>query len=156
MGARRLKQPSPALPRARRAPSTDHPKRSALPVVVRSLIRLRCSASPTGFESPKDPAIEHKTRGIRDRAESADASDRDDKCAIDRGPGRMVDDSGSVDALAEGALVGVVETALAEALQLAAQAGRWTVVEQLARELEARRIARNQSMALAAAVSASG
>jgi hypothetical protein len=37
------------------------------------------------------------------------------------------------------ALVGVVETALARALELAARAGRWELVGQLARELEARR-----------------
>jgi len=34
---------------------------------------------------------------------------------------------------------GVVETALAEALALAARAGQWSVVSQLAAELEARR-----------------
>jgi hypothetical protein len=34
---------------------------------------------------------------------------------------------------------GVVETALAEALALAARAGQWSLVSQLAAELEARR-----------------
>jgi hypothetical protein len=37
--------------------------------------------------------------------------------------------------------MGSVEGALARALQLAAEAGRWDVVCQLARELEARRFA---------------
>lgn len=36
-------------------------------------------------------------------------------------------------------LHGVVETALAEALMLAARAGRWGIVEQIAGELSARR-----------------
>jgi hypothetical protein len=39
-------------------------------------------------------------------------------------------------------LVGVVETALARALTLAAEAGRWEVVAQLAEELSARQRAR--------------
>lgn len=45
--------------------------------------------------------------------------------------------------LPPGMLVGVVETALAEALALAARAGRWEIVGQLARELEQRRAARS-------------
>jgi hypothetical protein len=45
------------------------------------------------------------------------------------------DESGRLDL----ELGGVVETALAEALTLAAQAGRWEVVEQIAAELRARR-----------------
>ena len=40
------------------------------------------------------------------------------------------------------ALGGVVETALARALVLAAEAKRWDVVQQIAGELEARRLAR--------------
>jgi hypothetical protein len=40
------------------------------------------------------------------------------------------------------ALSGVVETALARALVLAAEAQRWEVVQQIAGELEARRLAR--------------
>jgi hypothetical protein len=42
------------------------------------------------------------------------------------------------------ALFGVVETALAEALRLAAEAVRWEVVAQLAEELAARRRARGE------------
>ena len=41
--------------------------------------------------------------------------------------------------LAPEALVGVVATALAEALRLAAEAERWEIVAQLAEELAARR-----------------
>lgn len=45
-------------------------------------------------------------------------------------------------------LGGVVETALAEALSLAARAGQWTTVELLARELEARRVRRDEAAAV--------
>ena len=41
--------------------------------------------------------------------------------------------------LAPEALVGVVATALAEAVRLAAEAERWEIVSQLAKELAARR-----------------
>lgn len=54
-------------------------------------------------------------------------------------PGRLPDDSPD--------LGGVVETALAEALGLAARAGQWSVVERLAAELEARRLRREGSSA---------
>jgi hypothetical protein len=50
-----------------------------------------------------------------------------------------LDDSSVDRELPPDALVGVVETALAEALVLAARAGRWTIVAQIARELELRR-----------------
>ncbi len=48
-------------------------------------------------------------------------------------------------------LAGVVEPALAEALKLAARAGRWDIVEQLAQELEARRKGRCAGQVAAAA-----
>jgi hypothetical protein len=44
-----------------------------------------------------------------------------------------------------GQFVGVVESSLARALQLAAEQGQWQVVTQLATELEARREARSGS-----------
>ena len=51
--------------------------------------------------------------------------------------------SGEAPPTADGlALGGVVETALARALVLAAEAKRWDVVQQIAGELEARRLAR--------------
>ena len=40
----------------------------------------------------------------------------------------------------------VVETALAEALMLAARAGRWEIVEQIAAELRERRVARSPEL----------
>jgi hypothetical protein len=54
-----------------------------------------------------------------------------------------LDDSRGDGRLAPEALVGVVETALAEALRLAAEAKRWEIVAQLADELAARRRARD-------------
>ena len=50
-----------------------------------------------------------------------------------------LDDSTGGARLAPEVLVGVVETALAEALGVAAEAGRWEIVAQLAEELAARR-----------------
>lgn len=58
-----------------------------------------------------------------------------------------LDDSGSARRLAPGALVGVVETALGEALRLAAEAQRWELVAQLADELLVRRNRRAGSKA---------
>jgi hypothetical protein len=48
------------------------------------------------------------------------------------------DGKGSDGRLPPGALLGVVETAFARALMLAAEAGRWEIVAQLAQELAAR------------------
>jgi hypothetical protein len=55
-----------------------------------------------------------------------------------------LDDSSGSARLAPEALVGVVETALAEALRLAAEAERWEIVVQLAEELAARPLARRE------------
>ena len=55
-----------------------------------------------------------------------------------------LDESSGGRRLAPEALVGVVETALAEALRLAAEAERWQIVAQLAAELAARRRARSE------------
>jgi hypothetical protein len=49
-------------------------------------------------------------------------------------------------------LLGVVEPALSRALLLAAEAGQWAVVSQLANELEARRVARQSQGASGATV----
>ena len=55
------------------------------------------------------------------------------------------DDSGKRRRLPPEALVGVVETALAEALKFAAEARRWDIVLQLAEELATRRRGRGNT-----------
>ena len=76
--------------------------------------------------------IEHQSGTISTDAGSAIVSDRAPKCAIVRG---VVTES------SEGyELSNVVETALARALVLAADAKRWDVVAQITAELEGRRV----------------
>src|SRR5450631_3270755 len=67
-------------------------------------------------------------------ADPANVSDRAPKCAIVRG---VVTESSEAYELSS-----VVETALAKALLLAAEAGRWDVVGRIAAELEGRRTGR--------------
>jgi len=74
--------------------------------------------------------IEHEKGSIGVPVASASASDRASKCAIDRG---------DVTESSEGYELGnVVETALARALVLAAEARRWDVVVLIAEELRRR------------------
>jgi hypothetical protein len=73
---------------------------------------------------------------------AADAPISAPKCVIRGGVDDSLDDSGKRGRLPPDALVGVVETALAQALMLAAEAGRWELVAQLAEELSARHRAR--------------
>ena len=74
--------------------------------------------------------MEHQSGSIGTDADPADVSDRAPKCAIVRG---VVTES------SEGyELSNVVETALAKALVLAAEAGRWDVVMRIAEELNRR------------------
>jgi len=73
---------------------------------------------------------EHRSGAISTDGDPADVSDRASKCAIVRG---VVTES------SEGyELSNVVETALAKALVLAAEARRWDVVSQIADELQRR------------------
>lgn len=58
-----------------------------------------------------------------------------------------LDESSAAGRLAPETLVGVVETALAAALRLAAEAERWEIVAQLAEELASRLRARNEQQA---------
>jgi hypothetical protein len=62
-----------------------------------------------------------------------------------------LDDSPSAGHLAPEKLAGVVETALAEALRLAAEAKRWAIVAQLADELAARQQTRDGTRQASAA-----
>jgi hypothetical protein len=76
--------------------------------------------------------MEHQSGTISTDASPADVSDRAPKCAIVRG---VVTESSEAYELSN-----VVETALARALVLAAEAKRWDVVAQIAAELERRRL----------------
>jgi hypothetical protein len=76
---------------------------------------------------------------------SADAPLSASKCAMRGVVDDSADDSGKHGRLPPDALVGVVETALARALMLAAEAGRWEIVAQLAEELAARGRGRENS-----------
>ncbi len=87
---------------------------------------------------------EHQSGTISTDADPADVSDRASKCAIVRG---VVTES------SEGyELSNVVETALAKALLLAAEAGRWDLVGKIAAELEGRRMGRAACEPLAKAL----
>lgn len=85
--------------------------------------------------------IEQQSGTIGTDADPADVSVRAPKCAIVRGVGTESSEAYE--------LSNVVETALARALVLAADAKRWDVVAQIATELEARRVGapRTQSSA---------
>jgi hypothetical protein len=78
---------------------------------------------------------------------SINPPDSASKCAILPVVDDSLDDSsegqGSHGRLPAEALIGVVETALSRALTLAAEAGRWEIVVQLAEELAARQRARD-------------
>lgn len=73
--------------------------------------------------------MERGSASIGTDGDPADVSDRVPKCAIVRG---VVTESSEAYELSN-----VVETALARALVLAAEAKRWDVVQQIASELEA-------------------
>ncbi len=77
---------------------------------------------------------EHRSGTISTDGDPANASDRASKCAIVRG---VVTESSEAYELSN-----VVESALARALLLAAEAGRWDVVGRIAAELEGRRTGR--------------
>jgi phospholipase C len=90
-----------------------------------------------GFETEPEHTIEP------DSAQSR-SSDPPEPIEVERPSvrnDRLVDDSKTNGEPVQD-LANVVETALAEALTLAAAAGEWTVVAAIAAELEARRVAR--------------
>jgi hypothetical protein len=74
--------------------------------------------------------MEHRSSTIGTDGDPANVSDRAPKCSIV--PGDVTISSEAYD------LTGVVETALAKALVLAAEAKRWDVVTQIADELRRR------------------
>ena len=73
---------------------------------------------------------EHRSGRISTDGDPANVPDRASKCAIDRRD--VTESSGAYE------LSNVVETALAKALVLAAEVGRWDVVVQIAEELWSR------------------
>ncbi len=75
---------------------------------------------------------QHRSGTIGTGGDPANVSDRASKCAIAR---RVVTEASEAYELSN-----VVETALARALVLAAEAKRWDVVTQIANELEGRRV----------------
>jgi hypothetical protein len=92
------------------------------------------SVEAPGIESdqrqPADP-IQHRSGSIGVHADSANVPDRAPKCPIARS--EVTESSEAYE------LSNVVETALAKALVLAAEAERWDVVAQIAAELQQRR-----------------
>jgi hypothetical protein len=95
---------------------------------------LGFSVEAPGIEADacqREITMEHQLSSISTFENPADVSDRAPKCAIARG---VVTESSEAYELSN-----VVETALARALVLAAEAGRWDVVMQIADELQARR-----------------
>jgi hypothetical protein len=94
---------------------------------------LGFSVEAPGIEADSgQPEItfEHQSGTISTDPDPADVSDRAPKCAIVRG---VVTESSEAYELSN-----VVETALARALVLAAEARRWDVVVQIAEELRRR------------------
>ncbi len=75
--------------------------------------------------------VEQQSGSIGVHADPANVPDRASKCPIDRGD--VTESSEAYE------LSNVVETALAKALVLAAEAKRWDVVAQIAKELQSRR-----------------
>jgi hypothetical protein len=135
-------------------PSADNADRKWFPAGVRqpfpensqSLeIRAACFSRENEVEGPGIEAdsgqleitIEHQSGTIGTDANPANVSDRASKCALDR---REVTESSEPYELSN-----VVETALARALVLAAEAKGWDVVMQIAEELEGRRLGMPQA-----------
>jgi hypothetical protein len=113
--------------------------------VIRQRIRTPRVDSGNRVEAPGiepdlwqiENTMEHVSGTISTDGDPADVSDRASKCAIVRG---VVTESSDAYELSN-----VVETALARALVLAAEAGRWDVVVHIAEELGARRLGMQQA-----------
>jgi hypothetical protein len=110
-------------------PSTKRSKPRLAPRLATSL-----SVEAPGIEADSgqpEITMEHQSGTISTDANPVDVSDRAPKCAIVRD---VVTESSEAYELSN-----VVETALARALVLAAEARRWDVVMQIAEELQGRR-----------------
>ena len=110
---------------------------AALRIVLRIPHGLYIVVEAPGIETDLwriESTEEHRSGTISTDGDPANVSDRASKCAIVRG---VVTESSEAYELSN-----VVETALAKALLLAAEAGRWDVVGRIAAELEVRRTER--------------
>jgi len=96
-----------------------------------------------GIEPSSKHTDQPQTAAICTIGNPQDAPDSASKCVMHGVVDDSLDDSARRVRLPPDALVGVVETALARALTLAAEAGRWEIVAQLAEELAARQRARD-------------
>lgn len=105
-----------------------------------------------GIEPVQECTMKQDSAAIRHVGDRPNVPHRASKCLIVRqlgnslgnsGPSSSGTGEGRSDAAADAVLgldvAGVVEPALAEALKLAARAGRWEIVEQIAHELAERR-----------------
>jgi len=98
-----------------------------------------------GIEPSSTRIDQHQTAAICTIGAPADPPLSASKCAMRGVVDDSLDDFGKHGRLPPDARVGVVETALARALMLAAEAGRWEIVAELAEELAARGRGRGNS-----------
>jgi len=104
----------------------------------RSPSSVPSAVAKVGIEPCSAWTHRQQTEANRTIGHPADALLSASKCAIRRVVDDSADDSVRCNRLPPDVLVGVVETALARALTLAAEAGRWEIAVQLAEELAAR------------------
>jgi hypothetical protein len=133
----RRKRPALALPTASQVPAGNRPDIAPGDIFLRTSQNKRSSAERAGFESAQRARVEGASlgnRGVTCEGVNAIAADR----ALNTVPLDL-----RLDLVRSApAAVDAVEAALATALERATAAGRFDVVAQLARELEARRLAR--------------
>jgi hypothetical protein len=113
------------------------PQKPKPPALAEGFRFLSLSVEAPGIETDLrqiESTEEHRSGTISTVGDPANVSDRASKCAIVRG---VVTESSEAYELSN-----VVETALAKTLLLAAEAGRWDIVGQIASELEGRRTGR--------------
>ena len=132
------------LPQPRRAEQSNatyaqHGKRKSRLLGKTAAISVEAPGIEAGLRQIES-TMEHGLGTIGTDGDPASVSDRASKCAIVR---RVVTESSEAYELSN-----VVETALARALLLAAEAGRWDVVGRIAAELEGRRTGRVVPMGL--------
>ena len=134
------------VPRVLTPDSLDRPPQRALaqPSATPSSARYTAESRPARGSSEPSRRFFVESRGIESPATSAPsvANGRENDAAE-----MTKDDATRPEVSALSAPTDAVEAALAEAIKVATSAGRWDVVAQLARELEARRVARAGNVA---------